>query len=147
MERFRWGIILAVAFSLITFPLNAAWSGGLTPEEVTLKYYQALQNRDFPGASQYISREMRADKSDKEWAESMKNLFESTKVEILEISVSPGSVSGQEAQVNSIITSRDIFNKNGLIEHNREYLVLEDGLWKLDRTELEESKIIKPQLP
>jgi hypothetical protein len=66
---------------------------------------------------------------------------------LTEISASPGPISGQEAQVTSVITSRDVFNKNGLIEYNREYMVTEDGLWKIDRTELEDSKIIKPPLP
>ena len=147
MERFigqRWGIIAAVLFSLIIFSLNAAWGTGLTPEEVVLKYYHTLQNRDFSGASQCVSRGMLAGKSQKEWAKEMKALYEGGKVEITEISVSPGSVSGQEAQVKNVMTSKDIINKNGVVEYNVEHLVLEDGLWKIDRTELEDSKILEP---
>ena len=147
MEKFRQGIISAAAFSLIIFSLNAAWGGGLAPEEVIMQYYRALQNRDFPKAYRCISKEMRADKDEAKWAEIMKNLFEGGQIVIMDISVSPGTVSGQEAKVNTVITSRDISNKNGLIEYNQEYLVLEDGIWKIDRTELEDSKIIKPPLP
>lgn len=147
MERFigqRWGIIAAVVFSLTIFSLNAAWGGGSAPQEVVLKYYHALQNKDFSGAYQYISRGMRDDKDQGQWVAFMKDLFEGGKVVITEISVTPGPVSGQEAQVNTVINSKDIFNKNGLIEYNVEHLVLEDGLWKIDRTELKDSKILEP---
>lgn len=136
MKKIRLSITLAVTFSLIVFSLNAAWSGGLTPGEVVLKYYHALQNKDYKGASECISRKMLKDKSKEEWAETTKNMFEFGKVVITEVSVTLGPVSGQEAQVNSVMNSRDEFNKSGLIEHNRESLVLEDGLWKLDATEL-----------
>ncbi|PJA49334.1 MAG: hypothetical protein CO171_05565 [Syntrophobacterales bacterium CG_4_9_14_3_um_filter_49_8] len=147
MERFigqRWGIVAAVLFFLAIFSLNAAWGAGLTPEEVVLKYYHALQNRDFSGASQCVSRGMLAGKSQKNWANEMKDLYEGGKVEITDISVSPGSVSGPEAQVKNVMTSKDIINKNGVVEYNVEHLVLEDGLWKIDRTELEDSKILEP---
>jgi len=147
MERFigqRWGIVAAVLFFLAIFSLNAAWGAGLTPEEVVLKYYHALQNRDFSGASQCVSRGMLAGKSQKNWANEMKDLYEGGKVEITDISVSPGSVSGPEARVKNIMTSKDIINKLGVVEYNVEHLVLEDGLWKIDRTELEDSKILEP---
>ena len=147
MKRFisqRWGIISAVVFSLIIFSLNAAWGGGVTPEEVVLKYYHALQNGDFSGAYQCISRGMRDDKDQGQWAAFMKDLFEGGKVVFTEISVTPGPISGKAAQVNTVINSKDIFNKNGLIEYNVEHLVLEDGLWKIDRTELKDSKILEP---
>jgi len=147
MERFigqRWGIIAAWVFSLTVFSLNAAWGGGLSPQEVVLKYYRALQNKDFSGASQCISRGMLAGKDQKEWAKEMNALYEGGKVEITDISVSPGSVSGPEARVKNIMTSKDIINKLGVVEYNVEHLVLEDGLWKIDRTELEDSKILEP---
>lgn len=146
MERSisRWGIIAAVVvFSLTIFPLNAAWSGKLTPQAVVLKYYQAMKNKDFSGAYQCISRGMRDDKNQKQWSEFMKGLFEGGNVAITEISVTPGPISGQEAQVNTVINSKDIMNKNGLIEYNVEHLILEDGLWKIDRTELKDSKILE----
>ena len=116
MERFigqRWGIVAAVLFFLAIFSLNAAWGAGLTPEEVVLKYYHALQNRDFSGASQCVSRGMLAGKSQKNWANEMKDLYEGGKVEITDISVSPGSVSGPEAQVKNVMTSKDILIKMG----------------------------------
>jgi hypothetical protein len=53
-------------------------------------------------------------------------------------------VASNHGAVNSTITSKDSVNINGLIEYNREYLVLEDSSWKLDRTELEDSKILSP---
>ena len=87
---------------------------------------------------------MLAGKSQKNWANEMKDLYEGGKVEITDISVSPGSVSGPEAQVKNVMTSKDIINKNGVVEYNVEHLVLEDGLWKIDRTELEDSKILEP---
>jgi hypothetical protein len=46
--------------------------------------------------------------------------------------------------VDTVINSKDAFNKDGMIEYNAEHLVLEDGLWKIDRTELKDSKIIEP---
>ena len=144
MKRFisqRWGIILVAVF---IFSLNTAWGGGLAPQEVVLKYYHALQKGDFSGAWQCISRGMRDDKNEGEWVAFMKDLFEGGKVVFTEISVTPGPVSGQEAQVNTVINSKDIFNKNGLIEYNVEHLILEDGLWKIDRTELKDSKILEP---
>jgi len=87
---------------------------------------------------------MLAGKDQKEWAKEMNALYEGGKVEITDISVSPGSVSGPEAQVKNVMTSKDIINKNGVVEYNVEHLVLEDGLWKIDRTELEDSKILEP---
>lgn len=120
------------------------WGESLTPQAVVLEYYHALQNRDFAQAYRYISQGMRAGKEQDKWAQEIQALFERGKVAIKEISVSPGAVSDQEARVNSTITSKDLVNVNGLIEYNREYLVLEDGGWKLDRTELRDSKILDP---
>ena len=87
---------------------------------------------------------MRDGKEQKQWVDFMKDLFEGGKVTFTEISVTPGAVSEKEAQVNTVINSKDIFNKNGLIEYNVEHLVLEDCLWKIDRTELKDSKILDP---
>ena len=120
------------------------WGESLTPQAVVLEYYHALQNRDFAQAYRYISQGMRAGKDQEKWGQEIQALFERGKVAIKEISVSPGAVSDQEARVNSTITSKDLVNVNGLIEYNREYLVLEDGGWKLDRTELRDSKILDP---
>ena len=124
--------------------LTPVWGESLTPQAVVLEYYHALQNRDFAQAYRYISQVMRAGKDQDKWAQEIQALFERGKVAIKEISVSPGAVSDQEARVNSTITSKDLVNVNGLIEYNREYLVLEDGSWKLDRTELRDSKILDP---
>ena len=124
--------------------VTPVWGENLTPQEVVLKYYQALQNRDFAQAYRYVSQGMRAGKDQEKWAQEIQALFERGKVAIKEISVSPGAVSDQEARVNSTITSKDLVNVNGLIEYNRDYLVLEDGSWKLERTELRDSKILDP---
>lgn len=123
--------------------LNTAWGGGPAPTEVVQKYYGALQKKDFSEAYQCISRGMRDGKSEAQWTELIKGLFEVGNVVFTEVSVTPGPVSEKKAQVNSVVNSKDSFNKNGLIEHNVEHLVLEDGLWKLDQTELKESKIIE----
>lgn len=146
MQRFfrqKWSMIAAVACSLLVLSLNAAWGGGPVPTEVVQKYYGALQKKDFSEAYQCISREMRDGKSEAQWADLMKGLFEVGNVVFTGAAVTPGPVSEKEAQVNSVVHSKDSFNKNGLIEHNVEHLILEDGLWKLDRTELKESKILE----
>lgn len=136
----RWaGAMLACSL----FFMNTAWGAGLAPAEVVQKYYGALQKKDFSEAYQHISRGMRDGKSEVQWTELIKGLFEAGDVVFTEVSVTPGPVSEKEAQVNSVVNSKDSFNKNGLIEHNVEHLILEDGLWKLDRTELKESKILE----
>lgn len=146
MERFiqRFNIIAAVLLSLMVFSLNAAWGGESAPKDVVQKYYTALQKRDFSTAYKCISKGMRDDKSEGEWIELMKGLFESGNVTFTGITITPGPVSGKEAQVNTVINSKDTFNKDGMIEYNLEHLVLEDGAWKIDRTELKDSKIIEP---
>ncbi|MFZ3207452.1 MAG: hypothetical protein WA140_01280 [Geobacteraceae bacterium] len=146
MERFihRFNIATAVMLSLVIFSLNAAWGGELAPKDVVQKYYNALQKKNFSAAYQCISKGMRDDKSEGQWVELMKELFESGNVTFTGITITPGPVSGKEAQVDTVINSKDVFNKDGMIEHNVEHLVLEDGSWKIDRTELKDSKIIEP---
>jgi hypothetical protein len=146
MERFihRLNIIAAVLLSLMVFSLNTAWGGEPAPKDVVQKYYTALQKGDFSAAYKCISKGMRDDKNEGEWVELIKGLFESGNVVFTGITITPGPVSGKEAQVNTVINSKDTFNKDGMIEYNLEHLVLEDGLWKIDRTELKDSKIIEP---
>lgn len=137
----KWSRIAILALLVLSF--DAAWGEGLAPAEVVQKYYGALQKKDFSEAYQCISRGMRDGKSEAQWTDLIKGLFEVGDVVFAGISITPGPVSEKAAQVNSVVNSKDSFNKNGLIEHNVEHLILEDGLWKLDRTELKESKIIE----
>jgi hypothetical protein len=129
-----------ILFSILF--VSQVWGEGIPPQEVVLKYYHALQNKDFPRAYQNISPKMRAGKNQAEWVKDIQEIFIKGKVEISKISVSEVQISGQEAQVNSTITSKDLVNINGLIEYNLDHLVLEDGNWKLDYTELMDSKIL-----
>lgn len=138
MSKLGYYFFLLLGICVVT----PVWGENLTPPEVVLKYYQALQAKDFARAYSYISRGMRAGKSQAEWSRDIQNLFLGGRVQISAISVSGGQTSEQEAQVNSTITSKDLVNVNGLIEYNRDYLVLEDGSWKLERTELRDSKIL-----
>ncbi|MDX9787508.1 MAG: hypothetical protein RBT11_12060 [Desulfobacterales bacterium] len=138
IKGIRWRMTLVVAFSLIFVSLNAAFCSELTPSEVVLKYYHALQKKDFATALQCVSKGMRQDKSDEEWLSSMKVFIEGGDVVIMKVSATPGPISDKEAQVSSVITSKDAFNPEGVTEHNIEYLVLEEGIWKLDRTEVGE---------
>jgi len=136
---FPWVSRLLLVFTLTVaqqMTLKVSDLPVLTPEEVVKRYYLALKEGDFAQAYGYISKNMRAGKSRVEWVRQISKLFKSGKVEIEEVSVSLDSISGREAVVKSQVVSKDLFNRKGIIEYNREHLIREDGHWKLDRTEL-----------
>jgi hypothetical protein len=145
MKSIRNCYIFFIQYLILSVISFFVWAEPLSPEAVVREYYQALQEKDFARAYQFISKGMRAGKDQAQWTQEIQTLFERGQVEIEKFSVSPGPISDQEAQVNSTVVSKDLINVNGVIEYNREYLVRENGCWKLDHTELIKSKIINPE--
>ena len=71
-----------------------------------------------------------------QWAADWKKVCEVGKVEILKFSISPAKIDGDKAIVEVLLKSKDIFNPDGLEEKEIDSLVRENGIWKIDSTEV-----------
>ena len=109
----------------------------LTPQTTVSNYYNALKGSEFEKAVDYISKGMQGDKTKEQWANDCRKTFELGKATITGFSVSPGTIEGDTATVRTEIRSSDRFNPQGITENEIDYLVKEDGVWKIDRTEVE----------
>lgn len=115
---------------------NVTFGEDLSPAATVSKYYNALKNGEFDQAAEYISKRMRGNKTKKEWAKEWRKMFQAGKVVISEISVSPGKIEGDRATVRLKTRSKDRFNPQGVEENEIDHLIKEDGIWKIDRTEV-----------
>ena len=115
---------------------NLSYGAELSPEATVSNYYNALKNGNFEQAAEYVSRTMRGDKTKKEWADAWRKAFEYAKVVILECSVSPAKIEGDKATVKVKNRSKDKFNSQGIVENEIDHLIKENGIWKIDETEV-----------
>ena len=115
---------------------SVSYGAELSPEATVSNYYDALKNGNFEQAAEYVSRTMMGDKTKKEWADAWKKTFEYAKVVILECSVSPAKIEGDKATVKVKSMSKDKFNSQGLVENEIDHLIKENGVWKIDETEV-----------
>lgn len=134
IKKFNACLIIMAMFMLIA---NVAFGEELSPAATVSQYYSLIKNGEFEQAAEYVSKTMIGDKTKKEWANEWRKMFNAGKVVILEISVSPGKIAGDEAIVQLKTRSKDRFNSQGIDEKETDYLVKEDGVWKIDRTEVE----------
>ena len=133
IKKIKACLIIMAMFMLIG---NMSFGEELSPEATVSKYYNLLKNGAFEQAAEYISKTMKGDKTKEEWANEWRKMFNVGKVVILEISVSPGTIEGDKATVQLKTRSKDSFNPHGIEENETDYLVKEDGVWKIDRTEV-----------
>ena len=80
---------------------------------------------------------MKDGKNKEQWAKDWKETVDFGNVEILDFSVSECKIDGEKATVRVSVNSKDMFNKDGLIETETDYLVIEDSMWKIDATEVD----------
>jgi len=127
-------LILAAMFMLAG---NISWGEELSPEATVSTYYNALKNGKFEQAAEYISKNMRGDKTKEQWANEWRETFKTGNVGISEISVLAGEIEGDQATVRIKTISQDRFNPQGIEENETDYLIKEDGVWKIDQTEVD----------
>lgn len=136
MRKFAPCIIIMGVFLL---------SGGcaghdLSPERTVSNYYNAIKNSRFEEAYDYVSEGMKDGRAREKWAKDWRTIFEAGNVVIFEFSVSPAKIEGDKATVPVMNRSRCILDpKNqpeGIVEHEIDYLIKENGVWKIDRTEV-----------
>lgn len=120
-------------------PAKAA-AGQLTPDEVVKSYLKAMQEQRFADAYQYVSKTLRAGKSQEEWAKEQQYVMQMGEVKIIDFKVYPAIISADGlARVPNVLKSQDKFlNQLGLDEHEIYELVKEDGQWKIDQQTLAE---------
>ena len=114
--------------------------GDLSPEATVHKYFNALKNKQFEEAYNYVSQGMKGDRTREKWAEDWKKILEMGEVIILGFSVSAANIEGDTATVRvsnrtTCLLDRKT-NPNGVVEHEIDYLVKEKGAWKIDRTDV-----------
>jgi hypothetical protein len=126
--------ITIVAFMLQFASLYAA---DLTPEEIVIGFYTAIQKGEYEKAYEFISQKMKDGKKCREWASDWQKTVDFGQVVLVDFSVESAKIEGDKAIVRSWNKSSDIFNKDGIVEHETDYLVKEDGVWKLDATEVD----------
>lgn len=118
----------------------AADAAASTPDQVVTSYLKAMQEQRFQDAYQYVSRTLRAGKSQEEWAKEQQYVMQMGEVKIIDFKVYPAIISADGiARVPNVLKSQDKFlNQLGLDEHEIYELVKEDGQWKIDQQTLAE---------
>lgn len=72
----------------------------------------------------------------KEYAADWKNIVDMASVILHEYGISSVEIDGETAKVNAWTRASDVFNTDGIIEKEVDHLILTDGVWKLDATEV-----------
>ena len=134
--------IISIAALLFMGMIQVAWSGGVdyregnTPEDVVLNYFTALQNGDFSKAYDFVSDKMRDNRTREAYIKDWKNVMTSGQVEILEFGITSSKIDGNNATVEAWNVSSDVFNVLGIKENEIDRLILIDGDWKINETEV-----------
>mgnify|MGYP006133220395 CR=1 FL=1 len=137
MNRIARVMIVTLALTLTgLFLISTAQTEPLGPKATVEKHLTALQDYLFEEAFDYISKDFMDGKTRQEWADATRELYSSASVKIIKFTLYPAKIKGDKAIVPNILTARDIFNKDGSIEHELYHLVKEDGVWKVDRQQL-----------
>jgi len=115
---------------------STAQAEPLGPKETVEKHLAALQDYLFADAFECISKDFIDGKTRQEWADATRELYSSASVKVIKFTLYPAKIEGDKAIVPNILNAKDIFNKEGSIEHELYHLVKEDGVWKVDRQQL-----------
>jgi hypothetical protein len=104
-----------------------------SPEDVLVRYLQALKDEKFDVAYDLVSKDMRQGKSRETYVKDSKEFMGFADVKIFDFTVGQGKVEGDKAQVPNVLESQDRFaNTLGLTEYELYTLIREDGAWKVD---------------
>ncbi len=129
-------VALGLALCLVFGSMATGQAETLGPKETTQKHLAALQDYLFEEAFDCISKQSTDGKTKQEWADSTRELYSDAGVKVIKFTLYPAKIEGDTAIVPNILNAKDIFNKEGSIEHELYHLVKEDGVWKVDRQEL-----------
>ena len=129
-------ITLSIFFCTLFFITGTVCGSSSTPEAVITNYYNYIKTGNYNNAYTCITKKMSDGKTMEQWAADWKKVCEVGKVEILKISISPAKIDGDKAIVEVLLKSKDIFNPDGLEEKEIDSLVRENGIWKIDSTEV-----------
>ena len=147
---------IAAFLAILIAPLPAAAEcpDGPGPAAVLSQYLEQLSTQRFEEAYSLLSRKMKADSPKEEWVGAYRDLFAELKVEVLGIEVGAPRFINEEssgcatkASVPNVLRARDLFNAAGSVEYERYSMVLESGVWKVDRQHLVEEKDIPEWFP
>ena len=133
MIRMRGTTIGMITLTIFLFG-SISCGVDLSPEATVSNYYNALKTGHFEQAYEYTSQKMNGGKTKEQYSEDWRKLFENGKVVILEFSVSSAKIEGDKATVRTWNRSKDMFNPDGIEEHEIDYLIKENGKWKIDET-------------
>lgn len=107
------------------------------PREVVEQYINALKAYEFKTAYVLVSKDMRQEMGQAQWANVHKEMFTGADVKILSHQTFPAVYKDTKAIVpNWIIASDKILNKDGAKEFEIYTLVKEGDEWRIDNQEL-----------
>ncbi len=136
MSRIARIVIVAICLTFGGLLSSTSQADPLGPKETVEKHLAALQDYLFEEAFDYISRDFIDSKTRQEWADATRELYSSASVKVIKFTLYPAKIDGDKAIVPNILNAKDIFNKEGSIEHELYHLVKEDGVWKVDHQQL-----------
>jgi len=136
----RTAKIISITLLLFMSMIELAWSveyrEGNTPEDVVLNYFTALQNQDFGKAYDLVTLKMKDDRTRELYIKDWQNVVKTGQVEVHEFGITSSKIDGDTATVEAWNVSSDVFNVLGIKENEIDRLILIDGVWKIDETEV-----------
>jgi len=129
-------LLLPITIVLSLLFTATAYAAENTPEGVVNGYYAALKARKYEDAYDLLTPRMIDGRTKKEYAADWKNIVDMASVILHEYGISSVEIDGETAKVNAWTRASDVFNTDGIIEKEVDHLILTDGVWKLDATEV-----------
>ena len=121
-------LLLPITIVLSLLFTATAYAAENTPEGVVKSYYA--------DAYDLLTPRMIDGRTKKEYAADWKNIVDMASVILHEYGISSVEIDGETAKVNAWTRASDVFNTDGIIEKEVDHLILTDGVWKLDATEV-----------
>lgn len=131
--------IMVITLCLLASVTRIGWCGGEesnTPEAVVNKYFKAMQSNDFATMYDLVSDNMKDNRTREQFIADWKNVMKMGQVDIIDGGITSSKIDGDTARVNAWSKASDVFNVFGIIEKEIDHLILVDGTWKLDVTEV-----------
>lgn len=107
-----------------------------SPKAVMFKYFKAMKENDFSGMYDLVSDKMKDERTREQYVADWENVMKLAQVEIIDGGITSSEIKGDKATVNAWSKASDVFNVFGIIEKEIDHLILVDGVWKLDVTEV-----------
>lgn len=107
-----------------------------SPEAIMLIYFKAMKESDFSSMYDLVSDKMKDERTREQYVADWENVIKLAQVEIIDGGITSSEIKGDKATVNAWSKASDVFNVFGIIEKEIDHLILVDGVWKLDVTEV-----------